>query len=184
MSDPSRALCSVIQAQAQIDWGAVFDAELPRVYNFFLYKTGNREIAQDLTAITFERAWKNRSRYHPGRAALATWLFGFTNNILKEHFRRNKKDKQRSESFEQIEIISKNHDVENDVLRHQEHDQLHMLLNELSEREQSLIALKYGAGLSNREIAKISGLSESNVGSILYRSVTALRDKWEARNER
>ncbi len=35
----------------------------------------------------------------------------------------------------------------------------------LSEREQELIALKYGAALNNREIARLTGLSESNVGT-------------------
>ena len=35
-----------------IDWDAAYVAELPRVYNFFLYKVGDKEFAQDLTATT------------------------------------------------------------------------------------------------------------------------------------
>jgi RNA polymerase sigma-70 factor, ECF subfamily len=49
----------------------------------------------------------------------------------------------------------------------------------LPEREQELIALKYGADLTNREIARLTGLSETNVGSILYRVVRKLRQRWE-----
>jgi RNA polymerase sigma-70 factor (ECF subfamily) len=56
---------------------------------------------------------------------------------------------------------------------------LHGLLLELPEREQELIALKYGAGLTNREIAKITGFSESNVGTILHRTVCRLRKEWD-----
>jgi RNA polymerase sigma-70 factor (ECF subfamily) len=41
-----------------------------------------------------------------------------------------------------------------------------------------LLSLKYGAGVSNREIARVTGLSESNVGTILHRTVQTLRERW------
>ncbi|HKC11419.1 MAG TPA: sigma factor-like helix-turn-helix DNA-binding protein, partial [Vicinamibacteria bacterium] len=53
------------------------------------------------------------------------------------------------------------------------------LLDELPERNRGLLALKYGAGATNRAIARLTGLSESNVGTILHRVVTALRSRWE-----
>jgi RNA polymerase sigma-70 factor (ECF subfamily) len=52
------------------------------------------------------------------------------------------------------------------------------LTSRLSEREQELIALKYGASLNNRQIAELTGLSESNVGTILHRVVQTLRERW------
>ena len=48
----------------------------------------------------------------------------------------------------------------------------------LPDRERDLIALRYGAGLSNRAIAPLVGLSESNVGTILQRTVQQLRERW------
>ena len=47
----------------------------------------------------------------------------------------------------------------------------------LSDREQDLIALKFAAGLTNRRIAEMTGLSQNNVGVILYRAVRRLRAK-------
>ena len=49
---------------------------------------------------------------------------------------------------------------------------------ELPPREQELVALKYGAEATNRAIAELTGLSESNVGTILHRVVQALRRDW------
>jgi len=46
-----------------------------------------------------------------------------------------------------------------------------------------LISLKYGGGLNNREIASLTGLTESNVGTILHRVVEDLRKQWEDDNE-
>jgi RNA polymerase sigma-70 factor (ECF subfamily) len=55
---------------------------------------------------------------------------------------------------------------------------LHGLLAELPARERELVALKYGAGLTNRAIARMTGLGESNVGTILHRTVLELRARW------
>jgi RNA polymerase sigma-70 factor (ECF subfamily) len=163
----------------QIDWDSIYETELPRVYNFFLYKIGDRESAQDLTATTFERAWKIRSRYQRRNASISPWLFGIARNVLKEHLRNIQKIIQRSEPVFKSEALSSNSDIENDIQQQQEKEQLRKMLLELPEREQELIALKYGAGLTNREIAKITKLSESNVGSILHRTVIKIRSRLE-----
>ena len=47
------------------------------------------------------------------------------------------------------------------------------------DRERELVSLKYGAGLTNRAIARLLGLTESNVGTILHRTVTRLRAGWD-----
>lgn len=51
----------------------------------------------------------------------------------------------------------------------------------LSDRERDLIALKFAAGLTNRRIAELTGLSENNVGVILYRAVQRLRVELNAK---
>lgn len=47
----------------EIDWEATYRENLPRVYNFFRYRLGDRALAEDLTAATFEKAWRGRSRF-------------------------------------------------------------------------------------------------------------------------
>jgi RNA polymerase sigma-70 factor, ECF subfamily len=50
----------------------------------------------------------------------------------------------------------------------------------LDPRERELIALKFHAGLSNTEIAKVIGASESAAGTRLHRAVTKLREACNA----
>jgi RNA polymerase sigma-70 factor (ECF subfamily) len=159
-------------------------SELPRIYNYFLYKLGNRELAQDLTATTFERAWKTRGKYNSLLASPLTWLLGISRNILREHYRKNYAIENKVELIQDHEELPSVADVENSVQEMQDKVLLKNFLVELPEREHDLIALKYGAGLSNREIARVTGLSESNVGSILHRAVTNLRRKWDECHER
>lgn len=56
---------------------------------------------------------------------------------------------------------------------------LSTLLARLADRDRELVALKYGAGLTNRAIAGLTGLSESNVGVILHRALQFVRNEWE-----
>jgi RNA polymerase sigma-70 factor (ECF subfamily) len=58
------------------------------------------------------------------------------------------------------------------------------MLISLPAREREIFSLKYGAQFTNRSIAKIVGLTESNVGTILHRLVSRLREQWEHENER
>jgi RNA polymerase sigma-70 factor, ECF subfamily len=161
-----------------VDWDAIYTSELSRVYNYFLYKLGNRELAQDLTSTTFERAWKTRSKYNALIASPSTWLLGIARNVFREHVRRYKVAENKLEPLLHVEQWPSHIDVELSFQEQQDKELLRSLLLKLPEREQDLIALKYGAGLSNREIAQVTGLSESNVGSILHRTVTTLRNKW------
>ena len=50
-------------------------------------------------------------------------------------------------------------------------------MEHLPARDQEIIALKFAGELSNREIAQATGLSESNVGVILFRSIRKIRDR-------
>jgi RNA polymerase sigma factor (sigma-70 family) len=184
MKNSPKALLAPFSMTEQIDWDSVYESELPRIYNFFLYKIGDREFAQDLTATTFERAWKLRSIYQTRIALMSTWLFGIARNVLKEHLRNSKKNDIRSEPIFKSEELPSSNDIEKDIQQQQEKEQLRKILLELPEREQDLVAFKYGAGLTNREIAKITKLTESNVGSILHRTVKNIRARLEEHHGR
>ena len=74
--------------QARVsDWDACFAEQLPRVYNFFRYRVGDGPVAEDLTSITLEKAWRSRERYRRDQAAFGTWIFAVARNVAIDHFR-------------------------------------------------------------------------------------------------
>ena len=169
------------QARA-LDWDALFQDELPRVFNFFRYRLADRDTAHDLTATTFERAWRQRHHFDPQRAQPGTWLLGIARNVWREYVRGRERDARRLAPLETASIqASPPHLIER-LVAAEEQARLRALLAQLPDREQELIALKYGAGLTNRQIAALTGLSESNVGTILHRTVRKLRRQWEETN--
>ena len=157
-----------------IDWREVYDQLLPRVFHYFFYKVGERMLAEELTAITFEKAWTRREKYKRNLGAFQYWLFGIAQKVAADHFRKRKNEIP----LDAVNPIS-NQKVEKEIESKADAERLASILRILSERERSLISLKYGAELNNREIARQTGLSETNVGTILFRAVTKLRKEWE-----
>lgn len=159
---------------AEVDWDAVYARELPRIYNYFRYRVGDDAVAEDLTSETFEKAWRGRDGYRRDTAKFATWLFAIARNVAIDHYRRS----GRELPIEEAAHISTGTTPEVDAMHLGDLDRLASLLSELGERERELLAFKFGAELTNREIAKVTKLSESNVGTILHRAVTTLRSRW------
>jgi RNA polymerase sigma-70 factor, ECF subfamily len=164
-----------------VDWDSTFAHELPRILNFFRYRVGDRAIAEDLTSASFEKAWRARASYRRDRAAVSTWLLAIARNVAIDYFRHPR-----------VEVFLDGHrddapdgaTPEALVLRREQLRRLERLLQGLGSRERELIALKYGAGATNRAIAKVTGLGESNVGTILHRAIAELRDAWEKEDDR
>jgi len=159
---------------AEPNWEAVYTEQLPRVYNFFRYRLGNDAQAEDLTSRTFEKAWTARSRYRRDLAGFSTWLLSIARNVAVDHLRAQRPHLP-LEAAEEIAAKDTPHD---EVALHSDLARLGALLKKLPVREQELVALKYGAEATNRAIAELTGLSESNVGTILHRVVQTLRRAW------
>jgi RNA polymerase sigma-70 factor (ECF subfamily) len=159
---------------AEPNWEAVYTEQLPRVYNFFRYRLGNEAHAEDLTSRTFEKAWTARGRYRRDLAGFSTWLLSIARNVAIDHLRAQRPHLP-LEAAEDVATPGTPHD---DVAKASDLARLGALLQTLPPREQELVALKYGAEATNRAIAELTGLSESNVGTILHRVVQALRRDW------
>ncbi|GAB4109163.1 MAG: sigma-70 family RNA polymerase sigma factor [Roseiflexaceae bacterium] len=177
MNALSRVIKQLGAAADEVDWEAVYAEQLPRVYNYFRYRVGDGPLAEDLTATTFEKAWVARARYRRDLAAFATWLFTIARNVAADYYRQRRDDLPLDAL---CELPDGGRSVDETVQRRSDFARLSHMLAELTPRERELVALKYGASLNNREIARLTDLSESNVGTILHRVMLRLRSAWEA----
>jgi RNA polymerase sigma-70 factor (ECF subfamily) len=160
---------------AEPDWEQVYAEQLPRVHNFFRYRLGDMADVEDLTARTFEKAWRARHRYRRDLAGFATWLLTIARNVAIDHLRA----RQLHEPLEVADAVPSSDDTpEQQAVQQSEAQRLAALLATLPARQRELIAMKYGADMTNRAIARATGLSESNVGTILHRAVESLRVRW------
>ena len=159
---------------AEPDWDAVYAEQLPRVYNFFRYRFGDTADVEDLTARTFEKAWRARSQYRRDVARFSTWLLSIARNVAVDHHRTRRP----TVPLEEAAAVATADTPEDEALRRSDGQRLAALMARLPDRDRELLALKYGAGMDNRAIARATGLTESNVGTILHRAVQTLRTRW------
>jgi RNA polymerase sigma-70 factor (ECF subfamily) len=142
-------------------------------------RVDGEDLAQDLTALTFERAL---SRLHTLReeGAFGGWLFRIARSIVAGYYRR-RRSLLPLESAENCPAPGAS--VEGQVIRADELAAMRAVLELLSEREQEIIRLKFVAGLTNRAIGRAMGLRAGNVAVILYRALRKMRGALEAEDE-
>jgi RNA polymerase sigma factor (sigma-70 family) len=139
----------------------------PRVYAYVASVLRDRAAAEEITAQAFERAYRRRSSYRPGRGPVEAWLFGIARNAALDELRR----RGRRAALEH-EVADPAADETDGLLRRAT---VRAALASLDPRERDLIALKFAGGLSNAEIARVLGMSESNAGTRLHRTIEKLR---------
>ncbi len=142
-----------------------------RVYGYVASLLRDRSAAEDVTAQAFERAYRKRSTYRPARGSAEAWLFGIARNAALDELRRRKRQAPLEADPEDRTLPGPDDGAELALTR----ELVRAALATLDARERDLVALKFAGGLSNAEIAHVLGMSESNAGTRLHRTITKLR---------
>ena len=145
----------------------LYQRTFPRVYAYVASLVRDRSAAEDVTAQAFERAYRKRRSYRPGRGSMEAWLFGIARNAALDELRRRKRRAGLDQGARTVEEHAEL------ALRR---ETVRAALASLDGHERDLIALKFAGGLSNAEIARVLGTSESNAGTRLHRTITKLRE--------
>jgi RNA polymerase sigma-70 factor, ECF subfamily len=159
--------------RAPSEFGRVYEDHVWRVYAFLAYRVHDRDLAEDLTQTTFERALRAWGRFDRDRGSEATWLVAIARNALIDHLRR---DRSRSlESLDEQALPT--------VAGPEQHGvgsaELLSAIRQLPGRDQEVVALRFGGDLTGAQIADLLGLSLANVQQILSRSLRKLRSMLE-----
>jgi RNA polymerase sigma-70 factor (ECF subfamily) len=141
------------------------------VYAYLASLLGDRATAEDVTALAFERAFRRRRSFNPRRGSERAWLFGIARNAALDELRRRSRG-ARLHAEPPAPTETGTEDEAETALRHAA---VQAALAMLSSRERELIALKFHAGLSNPDLARVLRVSESNAGTMLHRTITKLR---------
>ena len=157
---------------ASESFGALYERTFPKVYAYVASLVRDRATAEDVTAQAFERAYRRRRSYRPGRGSADAWVFGIARNAALDELRKRKR-RARLESDPAEAEAPAPEDQADLALRR---EVVRAALAQLDPRERDMVALKFMGGLSNAEIADVLGLSESNAGTKLHRTITKLRE--------
>jgi RNA polymerase sigma factor (sigma-70 family) len=155
------------------DFESLYEQHAQGLFAFLAYRTGDRTLAEDLVAQTFERALRSRRRFSRRRGSEKTWLYAIGLNCLRDHMRRR--------SVEQRAL--ERHGLEAEAVSNpgteavESRDAIRRALEVLSEEEREATALRYGADLTVPEIAELTGEKLTTVEGRVYRALRKMRDE-------
>jgi RNA polymerase sigma-70 factor, ECF subfamily len=142
-----------------------------RVYAYVAYRIGEGPDAEDVTSDVFERALRYRESYDSSRGEPLAWLFGIAKRCIEDARARPdlvaapKTDAPSAEDLEAAAV---------------ERLTLTAALVGLDERAQDLLALRYGADLTAKQIGQVLELKTNAVEVALHRALAKLRAELEA----
>jgi len=148
-----------------VDFEALFEDHFDAIYGYLARRVG-ADIARDLAAETFTRAYAGRKRFDPERGEPRAWLFGIANNLLRHHYRD---EERRLRAFARLEPPARDAAPEEPAVAE--------ALSVLSREERDVLLLFAWADLSYEGIAEALGLPVGTVRSRLSRARVRMRDE-------
>lgn len=142
---------------------------------FLIYRTGDRVLAEDIVADTFERVFRSGRRFDPRKSSERTWIYSIALNLLRDHARRTD---VAARTHELSPAGSSNLQAEPSGAV-EDRDLIRRALPTLTAEEREAIALRYGADLSLPEIAKLTKERLTTIEGRVYRALRKLRAELE-----
>jgi RNA polymerase sigma-70 factor, ECF subfamily len=150
------------------DFEALYRSCRDDVYGYVATLVRDAATAEDVVATAFERAYRRHNQYDPRRGTERAWVFGIARNAALDELRRRKRHAALPLEPADASAAPAEDPTQRATVR--------AALDTLRARDREIVALKYGAGLSNGELAGVLGVSESNAGTLVHRAMTKLRE--------
>lgn len=160
----------------QGDFERLYAEHAQRLFAFLVYRTGDRVLAEDVMADTFEAAYRARARFDRRRASERTWLYTIALNRLRDHGRRAAAE---ARALERVAGDGSSPQTDPALEAMEARDRVVRSLGVLSEEEREAVALRFGAELTLKEIAAALDQPMTTVEGRVYRALRKLREELE-----
>ena len=173
------------QATAEpAEFTELYHQYFPKVFAYVYGRVQDKEVSLDIVSDVFEKAFiKMQSLRSP--ESFGSWLFTIARNEVSSHWRKTKPAaKAAQEAAWENELHAHPRGPEETVLHKERLASLSELVRQLPRREQEIIALKFDAELTNREIANVLSTSEVNVRVTVFRALRKLRERLQNAGDR
>ena len=166
--DDAAAIARSLQEPAAFE--EVFARHLAAVHAFAERRVG-RDLAEEVAAETFARAFAARRRYDAGHASARPWLFGIATNVLRRHWRTERR---------RLAAYARALHAERPAELPTRADVAVAALARLPRRQREVVLLHAWADLGYAEIATALGVPVGTVRSRLARARAALAAELDA----
>lgn len=152
------ALIARCQRGDQSGYAALFDRCAPGLYRLCYSLLLNAQDAEDIVQDSFVYAFKRLNHYDPAKAAFRTWLYTIAVSRCRNHYRRRYMPTLDFSQLAQIHAPAPEAEQpESALARQSASDAIAEALASLSPPLREAVVLRYGHGLTYREMADVIG---------------------------
>lgn len=169
-------------------FGTLYDRYYSQIFRFVMRRTGNYELAQDLTAETFFQALKAIWRFRLRKRPFSAWLYKIAIAQIA-NFYRKKSNYCEIAMDECPELINRPSSEINPakalaekIDTHEQYQKIHKLFLQLKKIQHDIVVLRYFEDMSFEEISKVTDLKLNTVKSHHRRALLKLRELVNANN--
>jgi RNA polymerase sigma-70 factor (ECF subfamily) len=155
------------------DFERLYDEHAEALLSYLTFRTGDRSLAEDLLADTFERVLRRGTTFDPRRGTEKAWLYSIALNLARDQARRADAERRATERIR----AERPDELDPRLSEAEARATLEPLLAALSDEEREAIALRYGADLTMPEIAELIDEPLSTVEGRVYRALRRLGDR-------
>jgi len=159
-------------AGARQTFAEVAAEQLDAVYRYLVYLTGDRGAAEDLTAETFEKAFRSWRRFDPRRGSPRTWLCRIAHSAAVDWFRAEARRQRREENYSRDGAL-----LEESVFAEGLSPELDGALQRLTPAEREVVALRVLLELDGPSAARVLGISKTACSTRLSRALKRLEEE-------
>jgi RNA polymerase sigma-70 factor, ECF subfamily len=157
------------------DFAAAAESHLDDVHAYLVYLTGDKIVAEELTAETFARALERWRRYDPRRGSPRTWLCQLARTTALDHFRAEERRRRREGRY-----VLQVREAEEPLFGEGLSPVLERALARLSAAEREVVALRVVLELDGEGAARVLGISPSACSTRLSRALQKLEKEVSA----
>jgi len=173
--DPDAALVAAALQTPQA-FLALYDRYFDRILGYVRLRLRDDSVCEDVTSTVFTTALAQLRRFR-GDGAFAGWLFQIARNAVRD-VQRRPATVPLPDDVASLQPGSLEPDLEERLLAWERAAELQALIRQLPAKQQHLLALRYGAGLSFDEIAAIVGAAPGTVRVRVHRILEQLRRRY------
>lgn len=151
--------------------GRLYDALIDPIYRYVAVRIRRREDAEDVTQLVFERIVGALPRYRHNGKPFAAWAFRIARNAVIDHQRRLRPVEPLGAIAEPMDRLQ----LEDHALHDEEIRELRAAIRRLTPDQQEALALRYAAGLSAEEAARVMGRQAGTIRGLTFRAIESLR---------
>ena len=154
---------------------AVYVALSDRLLSYLMARVHDRATAEDLLEATFLELLQKGRTIRGGAASIKVWMFRSAHYNALDHLRRlSRRGEELTDDPIRLEAMDDARGPEDLAIASDTTQRIRLALNQLSVDQRQVLLLRYAAGLSAPEIARVLGKNDGAIRSLQHRGERSL----------